>query len=498
MDFVNLPILAAALLVFVSVLAGLFSVRIGFSSLLVFLAAGMLAGEDGPGGFRFDDLRLSFWIGNLALAVILLDGGLRTAPARFRTGLRPALGLATIGVLLCAGITALAGIWFVGLDWRSALLLGSIIGSTDAAAVFALLTRSGVKLNERVAATLEIESGMNDPMAIYLTLAFIALLDPGASNGAGWPAMALSFAQQFGWGTATGVAGGLGMAAVLRTVASRRAESGILALLIVAGGLSVFAATGLVGGSGFLAVYLFGLVVARRAADAVAPTLAAMDGYAWLAQAGMFLLLGLLVTPSTLLAAAGPALAVVLTLILVARPIAVWLCLLPFRFTARQTWFISWVGLRGAVPIVLALFPLLANTPQARLLFDIAFMVVLASLMTQGSTIALMARKLGVALPDAADERQVRAMFRDFPIDPATTVRDLCEFYGLPEPGEAERSLGDWMASELGLPPVAGDLVHLGPATLAVREVEGGRISRVGLGLGPESAPDHRRRNKPP
>ena len=182
MDFVNLPILAAALLVFVSVLAGLFSVRIGFSSLLVFLAAGMLAGEDGPGGFRFDDLRLSFWIGNLALAVILLDGGLRTAPARFRTGLRPALGLATIGVLVCVGITALAGIWFVGPDWRSALLLGSIVGSTDAAAVFARLTRSGATLNERVAATLEIESGVNDPMAIYLTLAFIALLDPGASN----------------------------------------------------------------------------------------------------------------------------------------------------------------------------------------------------------------------------------------------------------------------------------------------------------------------------
>ncbi|MEO8527194.1 MAG: potassium/proton antiporter [Caldimonas sp.] len=483
MDFVNLPILAAALLVFVSVLAGLFSARIGFSFLLVFLAAGMLAGEDGPGGYRFDNFRLSFWIGNLALAVILLDGGLRTAPARFRTGLRPALGLATVGVLVCAGITALAGIWFVGLDWRIALLLGSIIGSTDAAAVFALLTRSGVTLNERVAATLEIESGMNDPMAIYLTLAFIALLGPGTSNDSAWTTVVLSFARQFGWGAATGVAGGLAMAALLRRVASRQVEGGVLALLLVAAGLSVFAATGMVGGSGFLAVYLFGLVVANRAAGAVAPTLAALDGYAWLAQAGMFLLLGLLVTPSSLLASAGPALAVVLTLIFVARPVAVWLCLLPFRFTARQKWFISWVGLRGAVPIVLALFPLLAGTPQARLLFDIAFMVVLASLLTQGSTIAVMARMLGVALPDAIDEPKVRAVFRDFPLDPATTVRDLCGFYGLSEPAGGDAALAEWMSGQLRRPPVAGDAVRLGPVTLAVREVEGGRISRIGLGF---------------
>ena len=176
MDFVNLPLLAAAALVFVSVLTGLFSARIGLSFLLIFLLAGILAGEDGLGGYRFDDLRLSFWVGNLALAVILLDGGLRTTSATFCTGLRPASLLATVGVAICAGITAIAGAWFVGLDWGTAWLLGAIVGSTDAAAVFALLTRSGVTLNERVAATLEIESGVNDPMAVYLTLALIALL----------------------------------------------------------------------------------------------------------------------------------------------------------------------------------------------------------------------------------------------------------------------------------------------------------------------------------
>ncbi|MEO8250268.1 MAG: potassium/proton antiporter [Burkholderiales bacterium] len=483
MDFVNLPLLAASALVFASVLAGLFSVRVGFSFLLVFLFAGILAGEDGPGGFQFDDFRLSFWVGNLALAVILLDGGLRTKYARFRTGLRPASLLASFGVLICAGITAVAGVWFVGLDWRTALLLGSIVGSTDAAAVFALLTRSGVTLNERVGATLEIESGMNDPMAVYLTLAFIALLAPGASNESAWQAMALSFVRQFGWGALIGIAGGFALAALLRRVASKDAESGILALLIVASGLAVFAATGMVGGSGFLAVYLFGLIVANRAPDAVAPTLAAMDGYAWLAQAGMFLLLGLLVTPTTMLASWAPALAVALTLIFVARPVAVWLCLLPFHFTARETWFISWVGLRGAVPIVLALFPLMAGTPEAGLLFNIAFMVVLTSLLTQGSAIGPMARKLGVAMPDPADERQVRAVFRDFPLDPKTSIGSVCEFYDLPMPADSSPSLADWMAGELRREPVAGDSVLLGPAALVVREVEDGKISSIGLGL---------------
>ncbi|MBK7260583.1 MAG: potassium/proton antiporter [Rubrivivax sp.] len=483
MDFVNLPMLAAALLVFISVLAGLFSVRIGFSFLLVFLGAGMLAGEDGLGGYRFDNFVLSFWVGNVALAVILLDGGLSTEYARFRTGLRPALVLATFGVLICAAITALAGVWFVGLDWRSALLLGSIVGSTDAAAVFALLRRSGVTLNERVASTLEIESGMNDPMAIYLTLTFIALLGNGPAADSVWSTVLWSFVQQFGWGMLAGAAGGVAFAMLLQRVALRHAESSILALLIVAAGLSVFAATGMAGGSGFLAVYLFGMTVANRAARTIAPTLAVMDGYAWLAQAGMFLLLGLLVTPSDMLDSAGPALGVVLTLIFIARPVTVWLCLLPFRFTARETWFISWVGLRGAVPIVLALFPLMAGTPHAGLLFNIAFMVVLASLLTQGSTIALMARKLGVALPDPADEQQVRAVFRDFALDPGTTVGSVCEFYGLPTPGDGSTTLGNWMVAELRRAPVAGDLVPLGAATLVVREVEGSRISRIGLGL---------------
>jgi cell volume regulation protein A len=487
MDFVNVPLLAAASLVFLSVLAGLFSARIGLSFLLVFLLAGVLAGEDGPGGYRFDDYRLSFWVGNLALAIILLDGGLRTAFSTFRTGLRPASLLATLGVVVCAAITAAAGMLFLGLDLGQAMLLGAIVGSTDAAAVFSLLTRSGVTLNERVAATLEIESGVNDPMAVYLTLTFIVLLaGTGATantDGVSWLTIVGSFAEQFGWGALIGICSGFAMALLLTHVAARDVGGGILALLIGAAGLSVFAATGWLGGSGFLSVYLFGVIVANRAAAAVAPTLAAMDGYAWLAQAGMFLLLGLLVTPSKLVTIWLPGLAVAAVLILVARPAAVWICLWPFRFSRQEIWFISWVGLRGAVPIVLALFPLLAGVPQADVLFNVAFVVVLVSLLMQGTTVGWVARKLGVALPDPGNEQAVRAVFRDFALDPALPVGQVCDFYGLPAPSQAELPLAEWIANSLRRPPVAGDSVLLGSATLVVREVHEGRICAIGLGL---------------
>ena len=483
MDFVNLPLLAAAGLVFASVLAGLYSARIGFSFLLVFLCAGILAGQDGLGGYRFDDYKLSFWVGNLALGVILLDGGMRTTFSTFRTGLRPASVLASLGVLMSAGFTAVAGVVFIGLDWGTAMLLGAIVGSTDAAAVFSLLSRSGVQLNERVAATLEIESGVNDPMAVYMTLALITLLQSATWSGADLLTTARTFLQQFGWGALVGVGSGYAMAALLLKVGARDAGGGILALLIGAGGLCVFAGTGLLDGSGFLAIYLFGLIVANRAPSAVRPTLAAIDGYAWLAQAGMFLLLGLLVTPSTMAGSVGAGLAVSLTLILVARPVAVWLCLIPFNFTARETWFISWVGLRGAVPIVLALFPLMAGTPKAGLLFNIAFVVVLVSLLTQGTTIAFMARRLGVALPDPGDETQMRAVFRDFALDTGTPVGEVCGFYNLPMPADTETPLGIWFTAKLKRPPVVGDSVRYGNATFVVRELQDGKISRIGLGL---------------
>ena len=489
MDILNLPLFAAAALVFASVLAGLYSARIGFSFLLVFLFAGLLAGEDGPGGYVFNDVRLSFWVGNVALAVILLDGGLRTRFSTFRTGLKPAALLATLGVALTACLTALAGMAMLDLPWGPALLLGAIVGSTDAAAVFALLTRSGVTLNERVASTLEIESGVNDPMAVYLTIGMIGLLSAGSATAAlpgqqAFAVLALTFVEQFGWGTAIGAVSGLACAELLRQVAARDAGGGVLALLLTAAGLSVFAGTGWLGGSGFLAVYLFGLIVANRAAAAAAPALSALDGYAWLAQAGMFVLLGLLATPTRLLPELLPALGVALVLMFIARPLAVALCLRPFRFSVRETTFIAWVGLRGAVPIVLAMFPLLAGTPHAVLLFDVAFVVVLTSLLVQGGTIGWLAQRIGMALPDSQDERATRAIFRDFDLDPRLPVGEVCAFYGLPRPEDASLPVAAWMERAIGRPPVVGDAVPLGAAVLAVRALEpDGRIARVGLGL---------------
>lgn len=481
MDFVNVPLLVAAALLFLSVLLGICSTRAGFPFLLVFLVAGLLAGEDGPGGLHFDDFTLSFWVGNVALAVILLDGGLRTSVSSFRAGLRPSLVLATVGVALTSLVTGLAAAFLLGIDWRTGILLGAIVGSTDAAAVFALLKKCGVRLNERVGTTLEIESGMNDPMAIYLTLLFISLVQGGATTGGIGAALA-SFVQQFGLGSAIGLGAGFVLAALVNRLPE--ANPGIAALLLASAGLIVFSAAGWAGGSGFLAVYLFGVVVGHRAGDRVHTALDAMDGHAWLAQACMFLLLGLLATPSQLFSVAGPALAVAAALMLLARPLAVWLCLAPFRFPAREVWFIAWVGLRGSVPIVLAVFPLMAGVPQAMLLFNVAFIVVLASLLLQGTTIAPVARRLGVALPEATDVKGTRALFGDFVLDPQAPLAAVCDAYGLERPPEAELPLARWITSALGRTPIVGDQVDLGSAVLVIRAMQGAQIARVGLKFG--------------
>jgi len=488
LDFLTLPLLAAAGLVFISVLAGVFSARAGFSFLLVFLLVGVLAGEDGPGGLVFDDFRLSFWVGNVALAVILLDGGLRTDFDTFRTGLKPSLWLATVGVVVCAGLTGAAAHWLLDLSWPLALLVGAIVGSTDAAAVFSLLKSSGVRLNERVAATLEIESGMNDPMAVYLTLTCIGVALAVAAGGPSTvsPMEVLrSLLLQFGWGAALGLAAGFGMAELLKRLGrGEDGGGGIRALLLVSAGLTVFAGVTWLGGSGFLAVYAMGVIIGNRARRLVRSSLSAMDGYAWLSQAGMFLLLGLLVTPTRLLETLWPALGISLVLMLIARPLSVWLCLAPMRFARNEIAFISWVGLRGAVPIVLAVFPVMAGIPGAQTYFNVAFVVVLSSLLLQGSTIAWSARRLGVTLPDPDDEQQVRQVFGDFVLDAGTTMDNLCAFYGLPVPGEPSQTLGHWLTEKLHRPPVVGDSVALGQAELSVRAMEGGQIRRVGIRLG--------------
>ncbi|MCS6810332.1 MAG: potassium/proton antiporter, partial [Tepidimonas sp.] len=460
LDFLAVPLLIASGLLLLSLVAGLFSTRLGLSFLLVFLLAGMLLGEDGPGGVPFEDFRLAFWVGNIALAVILLDGGLRTRDSTFRTGLRPALALATVGVVVSAGLTGVAAWWLLGLDWPRALLLGAIVGSTDAAAVFALLQTSGVRLNERVASTLEIESGLNDPMAVFLTLALIGVAT--AASIPGWGPLAAAWVQQFVVGLALGLGLGWTLAAALRRlVLLTRPGVGVRALLL-SSGLMVFALATWLGGSGFLAVYIYGVALGNRVRAAVTPALTAMDGYAWMAQAVMFLLLGLLVTPSQLLHTLAPALGVAAVLMLLARPLAVALCLAPFRFRLREIIFIAWVGLRGAVPIVLAVFPMMAGVPGATTFFNVAFVVVLASLLLQGSTLPWAAHRTRVVLPDRSDAAVARRVYGDFEIPGETPMAALCAFYGWPPVADERMSVAQWFEQHATQQPIEGDQLRWG------------------------------------
>jgi cell volume regulation protein A len=487
MDLLNPALLGAGALVFASVLAGLYSARAGLSFLLVFLVVGMLAGEDGPGGFAFNDFELSFWVGNAALAVILLDGGLRTELATFRTGLAPAAGLSTLGVVVTAALVGAAACIVFDLPPLLGLLVGAIVGSTDAAAVFSLLKTSGLRVNERIASTLEIESGLNDPMAVFLVLLLIGVLQAPGSIGV-LDAVA-RLALQMGLGLALGVMAGAALAHLLRRLPLGDAGEGLVALLLLAAGIAVFGGTGWMGGSGFLAVYLFGLTVAHRAGAVVQRTLAAMDGYAWLAQAGLFLLLGLLVTPHQLLADLPGALVVAAVLMFVARPAAVALCLAPLRFGWREIGFVSWVGLRGAVPVVLALFPLLAGVQEARLLFEVAFVVVGASLLLQGTTLVPAARLFSVNLPDPqADETGVRQHYGDFALDAGALAAEVCGFYGLAAPADRQATLATWGRERLGRAAVVGDSWAWHGARFVVRAMDGAHITRIGLVLGGREA----------
>jgi cell volume regulation protein A len=411
MDWIQQALLIGAAIVFGALAFGALSQRAGVPLLLVFLVVGMLAGEDGPGGIMFDDHETAFLVGNLALAVILLDGGLRTRIATFRAALWPSLALATVGVAITAVLTGAAAVWLFGFGWPVGLLVGAIVGSTDAAAVFALLKAGGLRLSPRVGQTLEIESGANDPMAVFLTVTLIAAITrPQEATAA---ALALELAQQFGVGLAAGLAGGEALSRTL-TLLRRRGLLGdaLQSLWLVSGGVALFAATNLLGGSGFLAVYVAGLVAGNRRTGVGEDTLRALDGLAWLAQCGMFLLLGLLVTPRYLVDSLAPALTLALLLMFVVRPAMVAVVLPWFRFSWREIAFIGWVGLRGAVPIVLAVFPFLAGVADAATIFEIAFVVAIASLLLQGTTVARMARLLGVTLPPLADP-SVRA-----PLDP--------------------------------------------------------------------------------
>lgn len=379
-------------------LTSLVSQRFGAPLLLVFLGIGLLAGEDGLLGIQFDSGSAAYFIGSLALAVILFDSGFETPMRSYRVAAAPALSLATFGVVLTAGLTGVAAHFLFGVGWLEAFLLGSIVASTDAAAVFFLLRAGGIRLREKVGSTLEIESGANDPMAIFLTILLIELIvaDAGTDALFGFEVL-MTFVQQMGLGILFGIVGGFGISWFLHKLVN--VDPGLYPISGLAAALVVFSVCALLGGSGFLAAYVAGVVAGNRKVKFAHRLRRFQVGMTWLAQIGMFLALGLLATPSEFPRILVPALILAGVLIFVARPLAVWLCLLPFDFRSRETLFTGWVGLRGAVSILLAILPGLAGIENGSFYFNVVFVMVLVSLLVQGWTIQPAAKLLKMSLP---------------------------------------------------------------------------------------------------
>ncbi|ERP92852.1 hypothetical protein Q669_31805 [Labrenzia sp. C1B10] len=385
----------AAGLVLVSVMTSALAYRFGAPLLLVFLAIGLMAGEDGL-GITYDDANSAYLIGSLALSIILFDSGFDTKLKSFKQAAAPALTLATFGVAITAGMVGVFARILFGLPWLEALLIGAIVASTDAAAVFFLLRVGGIAIRENVRSTLEVESGSNDPMAIFLTLALIELIlaDGGQQNA--FSELLIGFAVQMGLGVTMGIAGGY----TIVTAANRVTLQGALYPIgVLSAAICIFGFVGMIGGSGFLAVYVAGIVAGNSGIIGHAGLRRFMEGLTWIAQIAMFLTLGLLATPSEFIDVAAAAFGLALALIFVCRPLAIWLCLLPFGYPNNETTLISWVGLRGAVSILLGTIPLAGGVESGQLLFNIAYIIVLTSLLLQGWTIRPMAQWLGLIIP---------------------------------------------------------------------------------------------------
>jgi cell volume regulation protein A len=569
LETLNLVILISAGLVAVSVFTSLVSFRIGAPLLLVFLLVGIAAGEDGPGGIAFSDARAAYFIGSIALAIILFDSGFRTRMGTLKLAAAPALVLATVGVGLTAGLVGAAAHYLFGWPWTDGLLLGAIVGSTDAAAVFFLLRVGGVHLREMISATLEVESGSNDPMAIFLTMTLVGLITAGTVDvDAGLGAdLAKELVLQMGLGLVAGLAGGYAIVQIVNRIGL---EPALYPIVVLALALALFGATSLAGGSGFLAAYVAGILCGNVRIRQQPALKNFQGGMTWLGQIGMFVTLGLLATPSQFGEVALPGLSLALILIFVARPVAVWLCLMPFGFTRSEIAFVSWVGLRGAVSILLAILPLVGGLPNAQEIFNVTFLIVLTSLILQGWTIRPIAKRLKLTVPPrigpverielelpggqdhelvgytvnqasavargeriprwarpvlilrdgrplrlqkagkpqpgdrmyilatgrqvpvldslfagAAAEGHDPALFGDFALDPDARLADLGAIYGFRvEKADAERSVREVLARELGDDIEPADRVAYGDIDLVVRDIDDDHgITAVGLAV---------------
>lgn len=394
-ESMNLVILIASVLVVVAVFTSLISFRVGAPLLLVFLFVGLGAGEDGIGGINFDNAPLAYFIGSIALAMILFDSGFETQLRTLKIAAAPSLVLATFGVMLTTFVVG--GVTWLVLDvpWLVALLFGAIVSSTDAAAVFFLLRVGGINLRDRTRSTLEVESGSNDPMAVFLTISLVELIMQGGGDNLALELLE-RFVLQIGLGAVLGLLGGMAIVQMINRV---KLEPALVPIVTLACALSLFGATSIVGGSGFLAVYVAGLYAGNSQMRMSVGVRRFQHVTTWLAQIVMFVTMGLLATPSQFGDVIIPGVILALVLVFVARPVAVWLCLMFFNFSRNDTAFISWVGLRGAVSILLAIVPMVEGVEYGQLLFNTAFIVVITSLLLQGWTIRLMARWLGIMIP---------------------------------------------------------------------------------------------------
>lgn len=394
MFLIDQILLLAAVLILLGLVSSKASAKLGLPVLVLFLFVGVLAGERGIGGIAFDNAGQAHALGTLALAIILYDGGLQTPLASVRAVWKPASLLATLGVLATTLVTGIAAAWILGLPMLEGLLIGAIIGSTDAAAVFAQLRNAGIHIRKRLKATLEVESASNDPMAIFLTIGLLEVLVNDVPLGIG---LLQLFVLQMGLGGAIGL--GVGLAAVQIINRINLQASGMYPVLVTACGLLAFGLAANLGGSGFLAIFVAGVVVGNSRFVFQRSVFLFHEGLAWLSQITMFVVLGLLIDPKQLLDVWIEGLVIAAVLILVARPLAVVPLLWPFGFKPKEMALISWVGLRGSVPIVLAIFPLIFGLPGAPLIFNVVFFVVLVSAIVQGSTLAQIARYLGLTEP---------------------------------------------------------------------------------------------------